>query len=313
MRVRAESESSRVTVSPRELDVPSGPPAKFKLTIPVAGLAGGEYETAVRFTSNGGDGRAAVRFSLPTEHIDVPSLIDLGAREAGAVVSGAVRVRNTGPHSVTLSVRGEQPWLCPGVEMVTIAPRESTMLVFNAEPPVNVLGPLTGTLVFVGRAVRHTVAVRLVAKTAELVLEPAAIDLTELPPGTEREFSVSVLNVGEIPAQVGGGYSVGELDVWAQKATVRPGERVTLRCNARVNATQYGQRVRAEISLGHGLILTCEATVSRPLLPRVLAGAIAACGVFVGAALSVAVEWWLGVPLGLILMLTGACLFWRES
>ena len=82
--------------------MPAGPPVRFNLSIPMDGLPGGEHEAAVRLTSNGGDGRAAIRFRLPVELIDVPSMLDLGERPAGRLTGAILRVKNTGPYPVTL-------------------------------------------------------------------------------------------------------------------------------------------------------------------------------------------------------------------
>ena len=60
--VTARSEDPRVTVTPTEAAVPAGPPVRFRLTIPIAGLPGGEHEAAVRVTSNGGE--AGLRFGF---------------------------------------------------------------------------------------------------------------------------------------------------------------------------------------------------------------------------------------------------------
>ena len=186
------------------------------------------------------------------------------------------------------------------------------MWLFHVEPPAGALGPLVGAPLVEGRAARHGVAVRLVARNVKLVAEPDSIDLDDLTPGSERRFTVSVLNVGEIAAATRDAHIGGALEVWVWRADVRSGERVTLSGVARVNAARPGQRVRADLPLGHGLTLRCEANVVAPVLPRVLAAAVATGGLVTGGALSVAVGWWLGVPLGLGGICLGAWLFRRE-
>jgi hypothetical protein len=313
LRVRAEGEGARVTVTPRELDVAPGPPVRFHMSIPVNGLSAGQYEAAVRFVSNGGDGRAAVRFKLPAENVDLPTLVHLGVRAAAVTTGDAVQVRNTGPHPITLAVHSEAPWLRPGIERFTIPPREAATVAFRADPPADADGPLFGVLVFEGRAVRQSVAVWMIARPVKLVLEPDTIDLADLVPGAERRFAVSVLNVGEIVATVAEAHAAGDLEVRVGRGAVRPGERVTLNGVARVNATQPGPALRTDVPLGHGLTLRCEANVVAPILPRVAAGLVAAGGLLAGAGLSVAVGWWLGVPLGLLMLFLGAWLFWRAT
>ena len=311
--VRAESETPRVTVSPAEVDVPAGPPVRFNLTIPVDGLPGGEHEAAVRLTSNGGSGRAAIRFRLPVERIDVPAMIDLGDRPAGRLTGDALRVKNSGPDRVTLRVRGEHQWLRPGAERVTVNPGEVVSVPFRMDLPPGVLGPVVSTILLEGRSVRYAVAVRALARKVELVVVPEVVFLGNMIPGEERAFALDVVNAGEIAADIRELHAPGDLEVWVRRATVWPGERVTLAGRVRVNARQPDRQVRARVPLADEATVRFVARVVSPRMPKVLAVTAATGGLIAGGALSVAVGWWLGVPLALLGLATGVWLVWRES
>jgi hypothetical protein len=196
-------------------------------------------------------------------------------------------------------------------DRVTIASLETKPIPFYLDLP-DVLGPVTSAIHLEGRALRQSVAVRAIARKVELVADPAVIDLGDLTPGAEREFIAGVVNVGEIAAELREAYAPGELEVWIRKATVRPGEGVTLTGVVRVNTEQTGERVWTTVRLEYGLKLRCEANVVAPMMPKVLAAAAATGALIAGGALSVAVEWWLGVPVALAGLLIGAWLFWRE-
>lgn len=311
--VAATAENPRVDVSPDGADVPTGPPVRFNVLIPVNGLAGGDHEVGVRFTSNGGDGRASVRFRLPVEQLDAPALVDLGDRAAGRPTGDSVKVRNTGPDRLTLRVRGEHQWIRPGTDRLSIGPGETVSLPFRLDLPAGVLGPRVGTILLEGRAVRHAVAVRAVARKVELILVPGVVVLGDMAPGEERAFTLDAVNAGEIAAEVRAAHIGGDLEVWVRKATVPPGTRVTLAGRARVNSRQSGQQVRATVPLAEETALRCVADVKRSVVPRVAAGAATLGGLVAGGAVSVGLGWWLGVPLALLGIAVGAWLFWLDT
>ena len=311
--VRAESENPQVRVSPAAANVPMGPPVRFTLTIPVAGLPGGDHEAAVRLTSNGGTGRAAVRFRLPVEELDVPALIDLGDCPAGRPTGGALKVRNDGPDPVTLRIKGQEQWVRPATDRFTIKPGEVLPVPFRVDLPHGVLGPVTGTIVIEGRAVRHTVAVRAHARKVELVVVPGVLNLGDMVPGEERTFTVEVKNAGDITADIPESHVRGALDVRVRRAAVRPGERVAVVGRVRLNTEAIGQQVRAVVPLTEDASVRCVARVVAPTVPKLLAAGAAAGGLLAGGGLSVAVGWWLGVPLALLGLATGAWLYWRET
>ena len=242
--VRAESESPRVVVSPTEIDVPAGPPVKLNLTIRVAGLSGGEHEAAVRLTSNGGSGRAAIRFRLPVERIDVPTMIDMGVRPAGRTANDALRVKNIGSDRVALDIRGEHTWLRPGTEYIVVNPGETVSVPFRMDLPPDALGPVVSALVLEGRASATRSRCERAARKVELVVLPGVVVLGSMTPGAERAFTVDLLNAGGIAADVHESHTPGPLEVWVRRATVRPGERVTLTGRVRVNKRETGARYR---------------------------------------------------------------------
>lgn len=312
LRVAAESENPRNTVLPVEIDVPSGPPVKFNLTIPVDGLPGGEYEAAVRLSSNGGAGRAVARFRLPVEQIDVPALIDLGVREAGVVRWDWLRVVNTGQYPVTLNLRAGDQRVKLHRDHYRLSSLQTVMVPFYLDLPAGTLGPVTTAILVEGRAFGQLVAVRVLARKMKLVADPDLVDLGYLTSGAEREFIASIMNVGEITAEIAAVHVAGELEVWVRKATVRPGAAVTLTGRVRVNAEQIGQQLGTTVRLGHGVELRFTATVAAPIMPKILAVTAAIGGMLVGGAAVVAFGW-PGVPLALLGLFLGAWLFWRGT
>jgi|GEM_PF-6123317 len=315
LHVQAESENPRVSVTPAQADVSAGPPVRFNLTVPVGGLTGGEHEFGVRFTSNGGDGRAAIRFRLPVEKIDVPAMIALGDQPAGRIAGGAVRVRNMGPDRMTLRIRGEQQWLRPGTEWLTLLPGETVSVPFRMDIPADARGPVTGAILLEGRSLRQTVAVRAVARKVELIVVPATLILGDLAPGEERAFAVDVVNGGEIPVEIRPAHVSGELEVWVRRAYVRSGQRVTLAGRVRVNTTQMHKQLSAVIHLVDEATLRCVVKVAPPLMPRMLTVIGAAGVVIAGGSIAAVNGWWLGTAAALLGfiggILAGVWLMWR--
>jgi hypothetical protein len=310
--VRAQSESPRVTVTPAEAGVTEGPPVRFNLHVPVAGLPGGEHEVGVRFTGNGGEGRSVLRFRLPVEVIDAPALIDLGDRAAGRAAGDAVRIRNIGPDGVTLRLRGEHQWIRPGAERISVEPGETVAVPFRIELPAGAYGPVMTSLVLEGRSVSHTAAVRAVARKVELRIMPGEVELGGMAPNEERAFTVEVVNAGELPAVIHESHARGDLEVWVRPATVKPGERVVVAGRVRANAKQPHRQLRATVRLADEVGLSFTATVVPSIVPKVAAVGAAAGGLLAGTALGVMIAWWVGIPLVLLGFATGAWLFWLD-
>ena len=311
--VKAESESPRVIVTPAEADVPTGPPVRFGLVIPVEGLPGGEHEAAVQFTSNGGSGRAAIRFRLPVELLDVPSLIHLGERPAGRLTGGVIHIKNIGPYPVKLCVRGEHQWLQPTVDRVSVPAGETVPVPFRMDLQPDVLGPAFSAIILEGRAIRHTIPVRAIACRVALEVSPGVVSLGDMEPGTQQTFTVEVTNTGEMVAHIRDSHTPGTLEVWVRRATVKPGETVTVTGRVRVNTRQINRQLRASATLTDELTVQLTACVVSPLIPRALAVTAATGGLIAGSVLSVAVAWWLGVPVTLLGFAIGALIFWRTQ
>jgi hypothetical protein len=304
--VRAESETPRVVVSPTEVDVPAGPPVRLNLTIPIDGLPGGEHEAAVRLTSNGGTGRAAVRFRLPVERIDVPSVVDLGERPAGRSAGAALSVWNAGTDRVSLRIRGEHHWVRPGAERITLDPGETVLMPFRMDLPAGLQGPVVSAIHLEGRSVRYAVPVRALARKVELIVLPAVVHLGDMTPGAERAFVVDVVNAGEIAVDIRESHTPGDLEVWVRRATVRPGERITLAGRVRVNATRTAKPVQALVPLSDEASLRCVAHVVEPKTPYFLA---VMTGGFVCGVLSAASSARLGALLALVGLATGVAVW----
>jgi hypothetical protein len=307
--LRAVAEDDRVTLNPSEMRLAPGPPARVGVSVAVAGLAGGPHTFGVRFSSNGGSDRAAVRFRLPLELIDAPSLIDLGDRPAGRPTGGALRVRNTGPHPVTLTVRADDPLLKPSTEQIAVRPGETVAVPFRLDLEAGVFGTVVSAIRLEGRALRHAVAVRAVARKVELVVLPQTFALGDMTAGEERAVTFQVANNGELTAEIHESHARGELEVWVRRLAVKPGETATLFCRVKLNARTIGRRVHAVMALADQASVVFSATVARPLRLRVVAGLAVVVGLTVGGALGATVGWVLGVALMVIGVVAGGVFF----
>jgi hypothetical protein len=313
MTVRAECDTPGAFVAPEETEVANGPPVRFNVVVPVNGLAGGAHEVGVSFTGTGGEGRAVLRFRLPVEQLDVPTLIDLGDRPAGRPTGDALKIRNTGPERINLRVRGEHQWLRPATDRLSVAPGETVSLPFRMDLPAGVFGPRVASIFIDGRAARYEVAVRAFARKVELVVVPGVVMLGDMKPDEERAFTVEVVNAGDIVAELRESHTAGDLEVWVRRATVRPGERVAVAGRARVNTRQAHQQVRARVPLAEEAEVRCVANVVRSVVPRVAAATAAGGGLLAGGAAAVSLAWWAGVPLALAGLAIGAWLFWLDT
>lgn len=294
LRLRAEPGDTRVSVTPAEATLSPGPPTRLAVSVSVEGLAGGTHAFGVRVTSNGGEGRAEVRFRLPVELLDLPSMIDLGDRPAGRPADEALRVRNVGPDPVELRVRAEDPWVRPGAERIVVPPGQMTAVPFRLDLAQGVFGPVASIIRVEGRTARFAVAVRVVARRAELVAVPDRVDLGGMLPGQEREFTFRVENRGELAADVRESHTPGELEVWVRRHTVQPGTTAVVPGRVRMNAKGAGRRARATAPVTDETVVRFDATVARPLTPRILAAVAVAGGVAVGGVLGATVGWLFG-------------------
>ena len=264
--IQAETGSERVVVRPAKLMLASGSSGQFAIVIAVADLDGGQHSCGVQFNSNGGSGRAEVRFRLPVEQIDAPSMIDLGNRAAGRAAGESVRLRNTGLDTVTLAVRCENESLHLATERVSIDPGELVAVPFSWDLPVGELGPMVSKVFVDGRKARHTIAVRAVSRRVELVVDPYLNMLGSIRTGKGRNLSIQVMNRGELTVDIRESHTGGDLEVWLSRLVVKPGETGTMVACVRMNSSLVGQEVRAAVPLGEVASLQFAATVVEPLL-----------------------------------------------
>lgn len=292
--LRAEPEDPRVKVTPATAAVAPGPPTRLAVAVAADGLGGGPHAFGVRFSGNGGEGRAVVRLRLPVEVIDAPSLIDLGDRAAGRVVGEALRLRNTGPDPVTLRVRAEDEWVRPATEQVTVRPGELVSVPLNVELRPGAFGPASSVVRVEGRSLRLSVAVRVTAHKVDLVAIPQAVELGKMTHGEERPVTLRVVNRGHLAVELRESHIPGDLEVWLERQSVRPGETVTLAGRVRLNAKGAGKQVRATATLTDGTAALFTATVTRSRLPRVAAALAAGFGLVGGGMLGSSVGWFFG-------------------
>jgi hypothetical protein len=295
LQLQTHPEDSRVTVSPAELALSPGPPAKVSVSVAVAGLDGGPHAFGVRFSSNGGTGRAEVRFRLPVELVEVPALIDLGDQAVGRSTGDAIRVRNTGQDRVALRIAADNSWVHPVLDRVIVKPGAMVSIPFQVNLAPGVEGPLASTIRLEGHTVRHAVAVRVVAKKVDLVASPPVLALGGLIPGEEREVVFQVVNKGEVGADVRASHSPGELEVWIQRRRVPPGETATMAARVKMNAQCIGMEVRTVVDLGDELVVRFTAQVASPTPQRLPAGLAAIGGMIAGLALGATIGWLLGI------------------
>jgi hypothetical protein len=294
LHLRAEPEDPRVTVTPADAALAPGPPLALKVLVAVAGLEGGEHAFGVRF-AGGGSGRAEVRFRLPVEQVDVPSLIDLGKRGAGRPVTEALSVRNIGPDAVALRLVPSDARIRLSVGEIVVKVGETVAVPFRVELPAGGEWPIVSQIRIEGRTLRYSVALRVEVMKVDLVTIPATLALGDLVPGREREVAVRVENRGEVPAEVRASHSQGDLEVWVGKQTVAPGATATLPIRVKLHSRALGKEVRAAVHLADEAVVRLTATVARPLAPRVVVLVAVVGGVLGGVGLGLSVGWVFGV------------------
>ncbi|MCE9565412.1 MAG: hypothetical protein K8U57_25595 [Planctomycetes bacterium] len=294
LKLRAEPEVSRITVTPKHATIAPGLPFKLAVSVSVEGLAGGEHASGVHFLSNGGTGWAAVRFRLPVEDIQLPSMINLGDRAAGQPTGDALRIQNTGTDPVVLRLRSEDSSLSLGTEQVSVRPGELLAVPFRVELPRDTQGSVGWVILVEGRTLRRSVAVRAVARKIELVVIPPVVVLGDMAIGEERTIAIQLVNMGDLPAEVRDSHTSGELEVWVRKLTVQPATGETLSLRVRLNARVIGKQVRAVVPLAHEASVRFTAVVARPMMPRIAAGLAVTTGLILGGLLGSSVGWLVG-------------------
>jgi hypothetical protein len=312
LKLQARPDDARVTVTPAEMTLAPGPPSKLAVAVAVADLDGGSHSYGVRFTSNGGSGQSAVKFRLPIEEIDAPSVIDLGDRAAGRPASETLRVRNTGPNRIALTLRAEHSWLRPETDRVVLKPGELVSVPIRMHLPHGVFGPVTSTVRLEGRKLRHAVAVRAVARKVDLAVVPRAINLGEMRPGAEREVTFDMVNRGEMTADVRDSHTPGDLQVWVRRETVKSGETVTLTARVRMNSRAIGQQVKTVVTLADRVSLEFSATVVRSKIQAILGFVAIVVGLVAGIAIGAATDPGWGATAAIFGVLPGVYLLTRD-
>lgn len=289
--LRAVPEDPRVTITPLEMKLAPGPPARMTVAVAVGGLSGGVHTFGVQFTSNGGSRRGIIRCRLPAEAIEAPVLIDLGDRAAGRPTGSTLRVRNPGTDPVTLHVRAEHPWLRPGAARVTVRPGEMLAIPFRVDLQPGETGRVESAIRLEGRALRHAVGLQLTARKYELAVIPQTLALGDMTSGEERVIPLQVVNTGEMVAEVREIHVGGELEVWLRRQTVPPGVTGMLAVRVRVNGGAVGKHLQVVVALTDDLSAQITARVVRSWRPRVVAAVIAGAAFAVGGVLGATIGW----------------------
>jgi hypothetical protein len=306
----ASPEDSRVTVTPAEMTLAPGPPARLAVSVALAGLTGGWHSYAIDFASNGGSRRATVRLRVPIEQIQIPQRLDLGDCLAGGQCEAVVRVTNAGPDRVALAATAEGDWLITGADAFEVGPGESVSLSVRAAPRTGTRGPLTGTIHLQGRYFRQAITVQAVARTIEVVAIPQVIVLSNMRPGEERPIVLKATNRGDLSAEIGDLYQAGELEVWLRRQTVQPGATVPVIGRVRMRAKPAAAQVQATVRLYGGTSVHIIAKVAPQRLLRDLLSAALVAELTGAAALIVTGYRELaGIFAGLALISAGALLF----
>ena len=282
LKLQSHTNNDRVTVSPRELAIAPGPPAKLAVTISLDGLFGGEHSYPLSVTGNGGSGTATVRFRLPIEQVEVPSLLDIGKRLAGRSTQEVLILQNTSPDSVRLSIRTANSWIHSLVDAIEVQPGAMAEIPLQLNLSQSVHGELTGVLWIEGRSLRHQVRIQVNACNIELIVVPKRVDLGHMKPGEERAIVVQVANKGDFPAEINDCHIPGDLEVWLRRQTIQPGSTVPLIGCVKLNSLSVGKQLAASVRLAEVAVLRISARVRRPRFPRLVSASLAMSGLGVG-------------------------------
>jgi hypothetical protein len=282
LKLRAEPESNLVRITPSEMTLPPGPEAQLAVSVSSHDLDGGPQTFGVNLISNGGTTRAAIRFRIPLEQIEVPATLDLGDQPAGLFSHAVLRVRNTGPDPVVLSFQAADGWLRAERKRVRIPPGDEDAIPFQIQLPRNAHGPITTRLRVAGRKFRRVISVSAVARTVQLEV-PAVLDLGKLTTGKERAVRFAVANVGEWPVELHGSHANGDLELWLFPHYLEPGETATVTGRVRMNARAIGREVRATFHLADLVSVALVARVGRRVWPRIAAGIGGLCAWMAGS------------------------------
>jgi hypothetical protein len=309
LRLNIVADDSRASVSPSELSLAPGPPARVLVAVAVDGLAGGDHSFKLHYSGTGGSGETTVHFRVPVEAVEVPERVDLGDLLGGRRLTIELPVKNTSPDPVRLSLIADQSWLKPRTYALDLRGGEAIELPVLVELPEGVYGRLNCILRLEGRTLRRAVAVTAVARRIKLVAVPAELDLGNMKANAERAIVFQVSNWGDYPAEIKDLHVPGELEVWVRRRSIQPGASVPVIGRAKLNADTVGRRARTSIALGDDALVHISARVSRSRWPQFIGamlGLTALAGMLVaGRAGNLHV---LGIALGLGMILLAALL-----
>ena len=284
LHVRTLADDSRVTVSPAELEVLPGPPAKLAVAVATEESPGGAHECPIQLTSNGGSAAAVVRFRVPVEALDAPVLLDLGNRRTGRPTDDVVLLTNTGPDRITLSVETEVPWIQPAQSSIALEPGEARELPFRTVLQRGASGRITGAIRLVGRKSHHNIVVRAQARTVELKVMPHTLELGAMRPGEVRTIVFQLENWGDMATEIGDLHVTGPLEVQIGRHTIAPLDTVDIRASVRMHAVHPGAQVRTRLLLEEDAVIHFRAEVAKPGMRRFIAPIVAGVGLACGIA-----------------------------
>jgi hypothetical protein len=295
LNLRAIPRDRRVTVTPAELTLAPGPPAKLAVAVSLDGLSGGRYSYPIQFTSNGGTASASLKFRLPLEQIDSPSVIDLGDQLVGYPTDCAVHLMNTGPDDIKLAVRSEDSWLQPQAGKIAVKAGEIFAVPVRIHLRQGSSGLAKTSIWLEGRTLKRKVEIQVMARKIELIALPGVLELGVMFPGEERAFVIQIANRGDMAAEIHDIHVPGDLEIWVRRQTVQPGATVPLVGRVRMNSRTIGRQLGSAVRLRDETVVHFAAMIGHVRMPRILTALTGITGLTAGAAYWATGNWLIGV------------------
>jgi hypothetical protein len=299
LHLRALSRDKRITVTPSEMTLAPGPPAKLAIAISLDGFEEGMHAYPIHFHSNGGRATANIQFRLPIERIDAPNSIDLGDQAVGRSTDEAVHLMNTGPDNIRLAVRSEDPWIQPQVNAIAVKAGEIFAVPFLINLRQGVSGLAKTAIWLEGRTFRHKISIHAMARRIELVALPKAVALGAMHPGKEKPFVLQVANRGDMAAEIHDLHIPGDLEIWIRRQTIQPGATVPLVGRVRMNSRAIGRQVASAVRISDETVVQFAALTGYKRTTRILTTLSGVTGVAAAAAFWVTGNWLMGVLVAL--------------
>jgi hypothetical protein len=299
LKLKAVPRDSRVTVTPSELTLAPGPPAKLAVAVALDGLSGGTYSYAIRFSSNGGNASASLKFRLPIEQIDVPAVIDLSNQLVGRPTDHAVHLMNSGPDDIKLAVRSEDPWIQPQVGSFSLRAGEIFAVPIRIRLRQGMSGLVKTAIWLEGRTIRRKVEIQAMARRIELRAIPDKMDLGVMAPGEERAFVLQVMNRGDMVAEIRDLHVPGDLEIWVRRQIIQPLVTIPLVGRVRMNSRTLGRQVVATLRLGDEVAVLFSSRVVQARTQRILTTLSGVSALAAGTAVWVTNNWLIGLLVAL--------------